>query len=489
MQAAVQRPRAAQRRLQRARGWAAGPGWAFTWAFLAGCTGLSLALERVLDPPSLVMVFLCGVACVAYRCDRIHAVAMIAGSILVYDLIFVEPRWSLKPAEPRYWLAFAVMLAVGLVISHLAARLREQALLANARARRSIDLNLFVSTLNSARDAHTVLQALGEAVRSSLGLQAQVVPVADFAGAGVGSRVQGDPAPGEVALQVGNEVVAVLRVEPTRWVSLPPEDRQQVQAMCSQAALAVERARFEQRSTEAAVEAERERIRSTLLAGVSHDFRTPLTTIMGCATTLLEQAHAIDEPQRRAMIGDLLSQAQRLHRLSSNLLDLSRLDEGAIPLQPEWCPAEDLLEEALCAFRSAPAAHRLVTHIGVEDVVWCDPQLMQQVIVNLVENAIRHSPPDEPVEIAIELQAQRWRLTVADRGPGVTPGDELAVFRKFYQSARDGESSGKGLGLAICAAVVKLHGGTIEVTRGLGARFTVELPQPAMPQLEGGELA
>lgn len=359
--------------------------WLITIACLALSTGLSLALEGALDSSSLVMVFLGGVAVVAYWCNRVHALTAIAGSILVYDLIFVPPRWSLKPAEPRYWLAFAVMAAVGWVISDLAARLREQVVLAESRA--------------------------------------------------------------------------------------------------------AQRAQLERQSQAAAIEAERERLRSTLLAGISHDFRTPLTTIIGCATALLEQSESIPQADRRRMVQDLLAEAQRLHRLSSNLLELSRLDEGAVSLRPEWCPAEDLVEEALRTFGAAVVQDRLEVVVPSEAVVWADPVLVHQVLVNLVDNALRHAPGLRPIRLRIAVDASQWILSVADEGPGVTPGDEVAVFQKFYRAASDRDSNGKGLGLAICAAVLKLHGGQIGVVNTPGACFTAVFPQPTLPAVGPGGLA
>jgi len=509
------------RRPWRSGGLARGGGlraWLEVLATLGVCTAACAVLEQVLHPANLVMVYLAGVVSVASRLGRAPAVVTVLGSIFLYDLIFVPPRWSLKPTEPQYWLAFLVMMIVGLIISQFAARSREQALVAEARAQRTQALNQLSVALGKARDAAAVSQALCNAVRAATGAEAVVLacqprethpgqlelpaglalpPGLDLAWAqqalahgvetGAGTMAGTEQPLRYVPMVVGRDAFGVLVLQAPGPARDTLEDQHLVRALANQAAVAMERAAFERKSIAAAIETEGERTRNTLLAGISHDFRTPLTTIVGSATMLIEQAQALDEAHRLALLQGLLGEAQRLHLLTSNLLDLTRLDEGAVQLRPEWCPADELLEEALAQLGPRLKAVRLALTVAPEALVWCDPGLVTQVVVNLVDNAIRHSPPAGRIRVGLDVQAQAWSLTVQDEGPGVAPGHERAIFRKFYRAADDGDSSGKGLGLAICAAVARLHGGDIHVLNDGGARFVMTMPQPALPMLAEGE--
>jgi two-component system sensor histidine kinase KdpD len=404
---------------------------------------------------------------------------------------------------------------VGLIVSQLTARSREQALLAEARAQRTQALNQLSVAMGRARDHEAVAQALCQALRRAVGAEARLLAVAEDGRqvspaaqppvgfdarcaaealargveTGAGTTVHPEAPLRYVPLVIGAQAFGLLALSRPDPAHDTLEDQHLVSGLANQAAVALERAALERRSIAAAVEAEVERTRNTLLAGISHDVRTPLTTIVGSATTLLEQSHAIDEAHRTALLEGLLNEARRLHVLTSNLLDLTRLDEGAIQLRPEWCPADELLEAALQQVAPRLGALRLSVAAPPEAPVWCDARLVDQVLVNLVDNAIRHSAPQGTIRVAVEVWPDHWTLTVHDSGPGIAPGQEQEIFRKFHRTTDDADSTGKGLGLAICAAIAKLHGGEIHVVNDHGARFTLRLPQPELPVLDGGELS
>ena len=175
---------------------------------------------------------------------------------------------------------------------------------------------------------------------------------------------------------------------------------------------------------------------------------------------------------------------------ASNLLELTRLEEGAVRISPEWCHADEIVEESLAATRLRLAGHRVEVEVevGEEALVWCDPTLVALVLNNLLDNAARHARPGGRVRVEVEVLADRWQLRVVDDGPGVPAAEREAVFRRFHGSHRDGVASGRGLGLAICAAVAKLHGGTVGLlpgAEGEGACFAMTLPQPAAPLQAG----
>ncbi|MDP1534773.1 MAG: ATP-binding protein, partial [Rubrivivax sp.] len=281
-----------------------------------------------------------------------------------------------------------------------------------------------------------------------------------------------------VPLQATEGRLGVLAVQLAAGAPDNAEDRDLLDAIAHQAAVALERALFEQRSASAAVEAERERLRSTLLAGISHDFRTPLTTIVGSATSLLEQGHAIDAAQRDALLRGVLHEAQRMHALTSDLLDLTRMEEGAVRPSPEWCPADELLDEARAALGQRLDGRRISTDIDADAVVWCDARLLGQALVNLLDNAVRHTPAGAAIHVGVQVQAGHWTLVVQDEGPGFPAGQERELFKKFFRGWPEPRSHGTGLGLAICAAVAELHGGSISASNQGGACFEMRLPQP-----------
>ena len=327
---------------------------------VALCTAVSELISPRLDLSNIIMVYLAGVVYVALHESVRLSMATVLASILLFNLLYVPPRWGMNPINPSHFFTFGVMLATGWLISRLA-----------EQARRQTEL-----------------------------------------------------------------------------------------------------------STQAQVKAEAERLRSTLLAGISHDLRTPLTTIVGAATSLLEQGNRLDEAKRIQLTRGLLDQAQRLHGVMSDLLDLARLEDGAVTLRPEWCPADDLVAEGLATLEPRLSTHRLELDVPPESIVWCDPRLLEQALFNMVDNALRHTPAGSRIRIAVEDAPGQVRLVVADDGPGLPPGSEDEVFRMFHHGQAEGAGTGFGLGLAICAAVARLHGGTIEARNDDGARFTMTLPQP-----------
>lgn len=483
-----------------ARSWTRG--WLTASGVLVICTLAGAAIERYFEPANLITVYLAGVVYVALRKGRAAAVFAVVGSILLFDLLFVAPRWSLKPTDPQYFFTFTVMLLVGLIVSQLAASSRQEGLTAQSRARRAQALNKLALQLAQARACGAVAAALEAAVKQALGTNAQLLlldedgqlpdtgqayaderHVAESAlreqrETGDGTAVNPRARRRYIPLLAADGPLGALAVERAHTEHDNTEDQHLLKAFANQAAVALERAVFERRSARAAVEAESERLRSTLLAGISHDFRTPLTTIVGSATSLLEQRHAIDEEHCDALLRGVLLEAQRMHALTSDLLDLTRMEEGAVRPNPEWCPADELVDEARAALGGRLDGHRVTVDVDHEAVVWCDARLLGQALVNMLDNAVRHTPAGAGIAISVKVGVGAWSLVVHDNGPGIPAGQERDVFKKFFRGWQEPSSRGTGLGLAICAVVAGLHGGTIVAKNVRGARFEMTLPQP-----------
>ena len=462
-------------------------------AVLALCTLIGSVLQGAYEPSNLIMVYLAGVVYIALKRSQPAALLTVLGSVLLYDLIFVVRDAGL-PGPQNHLLVSLVMMGVGLLISHLAAQVRAQAAAAETREQRTQALNRLALALAQARTPESIGQALAQAVHRSLQASATLHSI-DTSGRpdGLAAATPDGVAPGQhrVLLQAGEQPLALLHIESLAREHDTPEGHALLQAFANQGAVALERALFEQRSAQAAIEAERERLRNTLLAGVSHDFRTPLTTIVGSATSLLEQDHALAPEQRTALLGGVLSEARRLHELTSNLLDLARMQEGAIRPSLEWCPADELVDEARAAMAPRLGDRTVEVRVDPELAVWCDPRLVGQALANLLDNAARHAGAAARIEIGVSAAADHWRLVVRDDGPGIPAGLEQEVFKKFFRGPAAGHEAdggdgggaagGTGLGLAICAAVAHLHGGRITASAGPGGRFELILPQPLLP--------
>ena len=236
---------------------------------------------------------------------------------------------------------------------------------------------------------------------------------------------------------------------------------------------------------QALVAVEQEKLRSTLLSAVSHDFRTPLAAITG-AVTCLQEERSLDAASRRDLEQTIREEAERLDRLVTNLLDMTRLESGRVELRRDWDSVEEVIGSALARVEGRLGARRLATDIAADlPLVRIDAALVEQVLVNLLENALKHTPPEAGIRIAARREGSDVVVSVEDGGPGFPPGQDEKVFEKFQRGAST--ASGFGLGLAICRAIVTAHGGRIraEPGDGRGARVRFTLPEtgaaPTLP--------
>ncbi|WP_332741195.1 ATP-binding protein [Hydrogenophaga sp.] len=454
--------------------------WSLPLAILLVCTALGALIADHLHPINLILIYLVGVLYVALQRDLVASVLTVLCAILIFDWIFVEPRWSLKPADPEYFFTFAIALCVGLAVSRLATRARAAAATALALADRAQSLSLMAQSLSTARTPDEIERTLLHAVERGVGAKGRLTLGAVMAPEAPLHPVL--PAPDgtyRFGLDATHGPLGVLHVEQLPAERQTAEDLHFLQALSNQAAIALDRCNADLRSQQAAIQAETERVRNTLLAGISHDFRTPLTTIIGAATTVLTQGRQITPEQHEALLRNLLDQAQRLQSLTSDLLDLARLQDGAVRPECEWCPVGELVRDALALVHGGSEAGRVDVLANEDDIVWCDPRLITQAMSNLLINAVQHSPPQGRIGVEVRLGPDDWALSVRDQGLGLLPGQEVEVFRKFHRDASAGSTSGTGLGLAICEVVARLHGGQVSARSDGGAVFELRIPWPA----------
>jgi two-component system sensor histidine kinase KdpD len=263
-----------------------------------------------------------------------------------------------------------------------------------------------------------------------------------------------------------------------------PERLHQLETFAAQTALALERARLASEAQDAELRIETERLRNSLLSSVSHDLRTPLATITGAVSTILDDSARFDERTRRELLESVHEEAERLNRLVENLLEMTRLESGALQLRKQLHPPEEIIGAALSRLGKRLGARRITTRVPPDlPLVAMDDVLIEQVLVNLLDNAIKYTPVGSPLEINATATDQNLTVEVADRGPGLPPGREDKVFEKFYQT-NPGEGRGAGLGLAICQGIVRAHGGRIWAQNlpGGGVAFLFTLPLGERPR-------
>jgi two-component system sensor histidine kinase KdpD len=282
--------------------------------------------------------------------------------------------------------------------------------------------------------------------------------------------------------------VLALYPEPSCW-PLPPEQRRHLDTFAMLAAIALERVHYIEVAQKAQVHMESERLRNSLLSALSHDLRTPLTSLLGLSESLTLSRPALS-PAQESMAVALHQQALRMSTLVANLLDMARITSGEIRLNREWQPIDEVIGSALRASEPCLLAHGVTTRLAPDlPIVQIDAVLIERVLCNLVENAVKYTAAGSAITLSAEVDRDSMRLTVSDNGPGIAPGQEEAIFDKFSRGERESAIPGVGLGLAICRAIVEAHGGSIRASRADegGAAFIMTVPlgtPPALPETE-----
>jgi two-component system sensor histidine kinase KdpD len=265
--------------------------------------------------------------------------------------------------------------------------------------------------------------------------------------------------------------------------ALDPRQFRLLEAIASQVALALERAELAGDAERARLSVETERLRNSLLSAVSHDLRTPLAVITGAGTSLRDDS-ALPPDARRELAATIAEEGERLNRLIANLLDMTRLESGAVDVRRGWHPIEELIGAALGRLEPALDGRPVkVTVTPGTPLVALDDVLVEQALFNLADNAIKYSPAGSPIDIGADASADMLSITVADRGSGLPAGQEESVFEKFARGARQGEPGGIGLGLAIVRGIAAAHGGSVRAAGrpGGGTVFTLTLPLVGTP--------
>jgi len=463
-----------------------------------------------------VMVYMLGILVVASRFGRWPSLASAVLSVLALDFFFTPPRFSFAVGNIKHLATYAVMLLVGLVIGNLTERIRAQARLARNRESRIRALFRLSAELTrssgSAAMAESAIRNVATQFQSRVsiflpGPGGRLAPLSqgkDKQAAGQDelgvaqwvydhhepAGITTDTLPGAKALylplQGAHELIGVMGIQPLVELSgrMEPDQRHLLEAFANQTAVALERAILSERNRESQRQVDREQLRNALLSSVSHDLRTPLGGITGAASTLLEDQGTLPEPARREMLETIHEESNRLQRLVTNLLDVTRLESGVVDLVKDWVPLEEVVGSALEHMAGQLGKREVKVDLPAKlPLIQADPVLLGQVVINLVENACKFSPAGQPIEIKAWATERTITLSVTDHGPGIPEGQEEHIFEKLVRFQQGEARPGAGLGLAICKGVVQAHGGKIMASNRAsgGAQFLVSLPLGLTP--------
>ncbi|POR55675.1 two-component system sensor histidine kinase KdpD [Paraburkholderia eburnea] len=505
------------------------------------CACITLLANQLNDRialANLVMLYLLGVIFTATKLGRGPGVLLSFASVAAYDFFFVPPRLSFSVSDTQYLLTFVGMLLTSLVISHLTSSLRREASVAQRREQRTGAMYAMARELAAALATEQIVAIGSRHVSEVFGARAAIL-LPDSADK-VQQKIE-DPDPqimldaSSLDIDVGQWVydqqkpaghgtdtlpAAVARYLPlkapmrTRGVLAVvtrdarelqvPEQQRMLDAFAAQIALALERVHYVEIARDALVNMESERLRNSLLSAISHDLRTPLTTIVGFSSMLAQThepstgAHDPQNAREGELIEAIHDEALRMTGIVTNLLDMARLQAGSLKLNRQWTLLEETVGAALAACRRVLARHPVQVKLEEDlPLLQLDAVLMERLFSNLLENAAKYTPPDTPLTIAarrVEQGGQPFvRVSIDDHGPGLPPGMGERVFEKFTRGEKESAKPGIGLGLAICRAIVEAHGGTIGAAnrvdgvdadgRVAGASFWFALPVEEPPPL------
>ena len=447
----------------------------------AAATGLASLVEPLASESDIIMVYVAAVAVAAFRVRLIAGLATALVCALAFNFFFTEPRYTLYVHDSRYWLTFLMMGGVGGLVATLVARLREHAAVVLEREAQGQELFRLTRRLGGCRTEEQVAEVAADQLHR---LFAMPVAVLLPGPAGLEQRAArgGMPARDGQALPLHRDdpTQGMICIAPTAAGRLDEPDQQHLlETVVALVAELLDRLRLESRADAARLQVETERIRNTLLSSVSHDLRTPLATITGAATTLLDPGARLSDETRLELLSRIATEARRLERLLANVLHMTRLDDGGLAPSLDWEVPDEIVAGAVA--RVAPLAQGRPIILRCPDgpaLARLDAVLIEQLVMNYLENALHHAPSDTPIELTLRSLPDEITLEVADRGPGLGEVDAERLFEKFVRGHPSG-ASGAGLGLAICRAIARLHGGRTWAREraGGGSVFGVALPR------------
>jgi len=492
-------------------------GYLWSVAVIMACTLLTRLMFGHFELANLVMVFLLGVVFTATRYGRGPSILASVLGVISLDFFFINPLYTFSVSDTQYLVTLAAMLTVAILISNLMANVASQAKVAAHRERRAMVLYAMSKELATSQFEDEIIRAAVRHIHTEFGSR-NVILLPDEHGRMVYPKDKGareslygadlsvaqwvmdhnemagqgtNTLPGAAAvyfpLSSHDKTIGVLALLPVnlRRVFLP-EQQKLLETFTRQIAQAIARVRLAEQARKSQLQMETERLRNSLLSSISHDLRTPLATIVGSSSALVENDSSLNAQDRTELSGAIYDESMRMSALVNNILDMARLDAGVVELNRQWHPVEEIIGTVLNALQKRLEGREVKVSIppGIP-MVYADSVLIEQVLINLLENAVRYTPVDSPLQITVEVTPFAIEVFVADRGPGIPKGMESKLFEKFYRVRNEAAQSGVGLGLAICRAIIEAHGGTIHAQNRAsgGAIFSFMIPVDQQPPI------
>jgi two-component system sensor histidine kinase KdpD len=500
--------------------------------YLASClmvllltVGISF-VSTFLGLANISLLYLLPVLVSAARWGTLPAVITAIIGMITFDLFFVPPIYSFTVEDLRYLISFAIFVLVGFLTGSLSDRLKRQADYSRQREKRISALYALSKDIAAVDNTDAVLESIVNNVAGSL--EGQVILLlpdeknklelkkasgqTDFLTekelafadwvfqkgqmAGMGTENYGKAEALYLPLSTEQGALGVLGIRfNEKEIPLDPDRIPLLEAFAGFAAMAINRCKLAEQARESLNLVESERLRTALFNSLSHDLRTPLSSIIGAVTGLLEDENVIYSPEaRNELLQTILQGAKRMNRFVSNLLDMARLESGMLKLNKEWCDLQDIIGVAIN--RLGESTVRRPIDINIPDdlpLIQADCLLIEQVFINLLDNALKYSEADSKIVVTIRQQEKEVEIAVGNRGPGIAEADLSKVFDKFYRLSSPLQVSGSGLGLAICKGFVEAHGGRIWAENnkfgGVTITFTLPLTQQfngIVPTMNGG---
>lgn len=489
----------------------------------AAATGVGLLFDPLLGLDNFAVLYLLAVLVAAVRAGPWPAIAASFIGAGCFNYFFTEPRYTLAMDRHEDVLTLAVFLIVAVLMGRLGGQLRSQMSALRKTARRNANLNEFARRVAGALGRDDVAAAAAQHVHATLetpciavldapldalqpALRRGISPDYQFResdraaaawswqhrqAAGYSTQTLPTSQWLFVPMATANRVVGLLGLHlHERGRPLSAGQRRLLDAIADQAAVALERMLLSAEIEDRRVESQSEALRAALLSSVSHDLRTPLSSILGAGTALQTQHERLPEAGRAELVDTIVEEAERLNRFVQNLLDMTRLGHGKLEPRREWCDLQELLGRAQRRLRRELGTRELRVHAAPGlPLAHVDALLIEQVLVNVLDNAARYSPAGSAIEVELAARSSSLRLQVRDHGRGVAPADRERIFDMFYRvQSQDHTAPGTGLGLAICRGILQAHGGSIRALAPLdgagGTLIDITLPRVAMPPPE-----
>ena len=449
--------------------------------FLAVVTGILFALRDVVDTTLIALLYLIPLGIITVWFGLAPGIVSALVTFFTFNYFFIQPYYSLAVHRPTDVVILIIFLVVAIVISQLVGSAQAGLAAANAREREATQLYELSISLTGLHDDLAIAQILAKqikAVTDSESIELNITGSNPFTCRLPESSEVNRPPESVIPIEAARGTLGEIRL----WRMTPEisiNEQRLLRTFASQGALALDRAWLAQAESRAQVLEESDQLKSAILSSVSHELRTPLSTIKAAASSLRSGEVSWDSPASIDLINAIDDEADHLNMLVGNLLDMSRIESGALKPKREWNILAEIIGSVLTRMKNQTTEHRLELHVPETlPMIPVDYVQMEQVFTNLISNSLKYAPPQTIVRIRAEGEGESMHVQVSNQGPQVPPADLERIFDKFYRITDAERVTGTGLGLSICKGIIEAHGGRIwaeNVTDGLAFNFTLPL--------------